>query len=137
MNSSECCYFWMLFSSFYFCFYISPFASNSCQQDSLPSSCQDAKIDKAPDACSKLPSFCCHIPNPHTKFNAISWDYLLCPMHLLLTWCTGTLDMEILSSSASPLGFFHMQHSFKVASIYQTIWNGHVLFMLKKKASFV
>ncbi|XWS68639.1 hypothetical protein CRYUN_Cryun04dG0108100 [Craigia yunnanensis] len=78
----------MSFSSFYICFYISPFASNSCQQDSLPSSCQNAKIDKVPDECSKLPSICCHIPNPHTKFNAISWDYLLCPMHLLLTWCT-------------------------------------------------
>ncbi|KAE8686509.1 Two pore calcium channel protein 1 [Hibiscus syriacus] len=57
-------------------------------KDSLPSSCQNAKIDKAPDACPKLQSFCCHILNPNSKSNAISWDYILYPMHLLLNWCT-------------------------------------------------
>ncbi|RDX82019.1 Two pore calcium channel protein 1, partial [Mucuna pruriens] len=56
--------------------------------DSLPSSCKNVEINKAPNACQAISSLCGNFLDSHTEFDAIPRDHILCLMYLLLTWCT-------------------------------------------------
>lgn len=58
-------------------------------QDSVPSSCKAATIDKDPDARQAVQSFYCNIFNPHSKPDAVPGDNFLCDVYVLLCWSTG------------------------------------------------
>lgn len=64
-------------------FFLSPL------QDSLPPSCKNVEVDKAPNACPAIPKFRGNFLNSDTKFDAIPWDHILHLVYLLLTWCPG------------------------------------------------
>lgn len=86
-------------------------------QDSVPSSCKAATIDKDPDARQAVQSFYCNIFNPHSKPDAVPGDNFLCDVYVLLCWSAG-----IISSAFSSVGSLQLQPKLSSCIFFVGLW---------------